>query len=94
MENVKNEMLKVDIKICNTFKPDVKVKHYFKTKSKCSRVILFVDNTFIHIETDNAKWGFWDEYSKWQQCFHQINVTDKIIDKNGRVITMFNLVNN
>jgi hypothetical protein len=91
MENIKNEMLKVDIKICSTFKPDVKVKHYIKTKCKCSRIIMFVDNTFIHIETDNGKWGFWDEFSKYQANIYQINVTNKVIDKNGRVITMFKL---
>lgn len=93
MEEIKKTMLKVDAKICDTLKPNVKVMAYFKTPSKCARVVVFADASFIHIETDHGKWNFWEKFiQKYQSSTHKVNIIDEITDKNNRVIRLFNLV--
>lgn len=91
LNNIKrNTMLKVDINFCNMYKPSAKPISYFKTSTKCSRLIQFDDKTFMHIETDYGNLRYFvNMIESLEKENFKINVQHRYVDDKGRVVTCY-----
>lgn len=86
-------MLKIDERVCRQYKPNAKVIMYFKSPCKTNRVIKFDDNTWMHIETSMSNGeGFLMAQKNAIKHDMFLNVIGKHIDKNGRLIYLYEIV--
>lgn len=88
-----NNMLKIDERVCKQYKPNAKVITYVKSPCKTNRIIKFDDNTWMHIETSLSNGEGFKMLQK-NAIKHDmfLNVIDKHIDKNGRLIYLYEIV--
>lgn len=83
-------MLKIDEKLVKQYKPDGIVNYYYKSPSNMSRIVGFTDGTWMHIETDEGKGGFFMAMMKFTVMGNAyLDVFEKHMDKQGRVIRLY-----
>jgi hypothetical protein len=89
----KFNLLKTDRDICKKYKPNANVIFYFKSPLKTNRVIKFDDNTWMHIETSMSNGeGFLMTQKNAIKLDSFYNVLEKHIDKQGRLIYLYEIV--
>lgn len=85
-----NTMLKIDVKICNQYKPGITVKYYHCTPSKMIRTIQFEDDTWMCIETDESDGSHFSLIQKYAvMCDCYVDVLERHVDKQGRTIRIY-----
>lgn len=92
-----NGMLKVDIKICKTYVPNIKVKYYTCSDVKMIRSIVFENNTIMLIESQCMNGEFWEQLLDTNKKYTpeiKINLIKKIVDKDNRKIYIYNTLEN
>lgn len=86
-------LLKVDKDICKKYKPNAKVVTYIKSPCKTNRMIKFDDNTWMYIETSlSGGNGFLMHQKSFIEQDLFLNVLNKYVDKQGRIIYLFNCI--
>ena len=74
------QMLKVDVNLCKTYMPNVKVKQYFKSPSKMIRIIQFESNDFMSIESQCMDGEWWNDMNTINDKYtpqYKINLINK-----------------
>ena len=85
-------MLKIDEKLVKQYKPDGVVNYYYKTSSNMSRTIGFTDGTWMSVETDEGKHGFFMVKMKYAVMGNAyLDVYEKHMDKQGRVVRLYTI---
>lgn len=93
MNNTKLNLLKTDRDICKKIKPNANVILYFKSPLKTNRIIKFDDNTWMHIETPMSNGeGFLMAQKNAITHDSFYNVLEKHIDKQGRLIYLYEII--
>lgn len=90
-----NGMLKVDVKICETYMPNEKVTYYTLSDFKTVRHVVFENNTMMMIETKDINGEIWKQTLEvFENSNYKINLINKIVDKDNRTIYIFNFLDN
>jgi len=90
-----NGMLKVDVKICETYMPNEKVTYYTLSDFKTVRHVIFENNTMMIIETKDMNGEVWKQTLElFENSNYKINLINKIVDKDNRTIYIFDFSEN